>query len=173
MAVIWVALRWQRDWVITGCARKFCYVAVLLITLPPIVQDNGYSAGAAGGAAARLCLRTGVLDVPPAGLQREDSAHGVHRDRCTAKFRKLHCQFQAAALDEHRQCNFTMSFTSAVVRCAAIVCATAGMQSAALGFMLAQAHFADALVAVPSAVSVVFMVSLCAGTPQRQLVDIL
>jgi predicted Na+-dependent transporter len=32
------------------------------------------------------------------------------------------------------------------------------MQSAALGFMLAQAHFADALVAVPSAVSVVFMV---------------
>lgn len=31
------------------------------------------------------------------------------------------------------------------------------MQSAALGFMLAQAHFADALVAVPSAVSVVFM----------------
>jgi BASS family bile acid:Na+ symporter len=32
-----------------------------------------------------------------------------------------------------------------------------GMQSAALGFMLAQAHFADALVAVPSAVSVVFM----------------
>lgn len=37
----------------------------------------------------------------------------------------------------------------------------AGMQSAALGFMLAQAHFADALVAVPSAVSVVFMVSPC------------
>ena len=35
---------------------------------------------------------------------------------------------------------------------------SAGMQSAALGFMLAQAHFADALVAVPSAVSVVFMV---------------
>eukprot|EP00208_Stichococcus_sp_RCC1054_P003742 CAMPEP_0206139832 /NCGR_PEP_ID=MMETSP1473-20131121/7478_1 /ASSEMBLY_ACC=CAM_ASM_001109 /TAXON_ID=1461547 /ORGANISM="Stichococcus sp, Strain RCC1054" /LENGTH=407 /DNA_ID=CAMNT_0053533751 /DNA_START=26 /DNA_END=1249 /DNA_ORIENTATION=+ len=32
-----------------------------------------------------------------------------------------------------------------------------GMQSAALGFMLAQAHFADAMVAVPSAVSVVFM----------------
>lgn len=32
-----------------------------------------------------------------------------------------------------------------------------GMQSAALGFMLAQAHFSDALVAVPSAVSVVFM----------------
>ena len=32
------------------------------------------------------------------------------------------------------------------------------MQSAALGFMLAQAHFADPLVAVPSAVSVVFMV---------------
>ena len=38
-------------------------------------------------------------------------------------------------------------------------CRAAGMQSAALGFMLAQAHFADALVAVPSAVSVVFMVS--------------
>lgn len=34
----------------------------------------------------------------------------------------------------------------------------AGMQSAALGFMLAQAHFADPLVAVPSAVSVVCMV---------------
>ena len=33
----------------------------------------------------------------------------------------------------------------------------AGMQSAALGFMLAQAHFGDPLVAVPSAVSVVFM----------------
>lgn len=32
-----------------------------------------------------------------------------------------------------------------------------GMQSAALGFLLAQAHFADPLVAVPSAVSVVFM----------------
>ena len=32
------------------------------------------------------------------------------------------------------------------------------MQSAALGFMLAQAHFADPMVAVPSAVSVVFMV---------------
>lgn len=36
--------------------------------------------------------------------------------------------------------------------------ADAGMQSAALGFMLAQAHFADPLVAVPSAVSVVCMV---------------
>ena len=34
----------------------------------------------------------------------------------------------------------------------------AGMQSAALGFMLAQTHFADPMVAVPSAVSVVFMV---------------
>ena len=33
----------------------------------------------------------------------------------------------------------------------------AGMQSAALGFLLAQTHFADPLVAVPSAVSVVFM----------------
>ncbi|BDA41888.1 probable sodium/metabolite cotransporter BASS1, chloroplas [Coccomyxa sp. Obi] len=32
-----------------------------------------------------------------------------------------------------------------------------GMQSAALGFLLAQTHFADPLVAVPSAVSVVFM----------------
>lgn len=32
-----------------------------------------------------------------------------------------------------------------------------GMQSAALGFLLAREHFADALVAVPSAVSVVFM----------------
>lgn len=32
-----------------------------------------------------------------------------------------------------------------------------GMQSAALGFLLAQAHFKDPLVAVPSAVSVVFM----------------
>jgi len=32
-----------------------------------------------------------------------------------------------------------------------------GMQSAALGFLLAQKHFADPLVAVPSAVSVVFM----------------
>jgi len=32
-----------------------------------------------------------------------------------------------------------------------------GMQSAALGFLLAQAHFSDPLVAVPSAVSVVFM----------------
>jgi bile acid:Na+ symporter, BASS family len=32
-----------------------------------------------------------------------------------------------------------------------------GMQSAALGFLLAQQHFADPLVAVPSAVSVVFM----------------
>ena len=33
----------------------------------------------------------------------------------------------------------------------------AGMQSAALGFLLAQTHFSDPLVAVPSAVSVVFM----------------
>ena len=33
----------------------------------------------------------------------------------------------------------------------------AGMQSAALGFALARKHFADPLVAVPSAVSVVFM----------------
>ena len=33
----------------------------------------------------------------------------------------------------------------------------AGMQSAALGFLLAREHFADPLVAVPSAVSVVFM----------------
>ena len=33
----------------------------------------------------------------------------------------------------------------------------AGMQSAALGFLLAQTHFTDPLVAVPSAVSVVFM----------------
>lgn len=32
-----------------------------------------------------------------------------------------------------------------------------GMQSAALGFMLAQQHFTDALVCVPSAVSVVCM----------------
>ncbi|CAL5219136.1 g912 [Coccomyxa viridis] len=32
-----------------------------------------------------------------------------------------------------------------------------GMQSAALGFLLAQTHFSDPLVAVPSAVSVVFM----------------
>lgn len=32
-----------------------------------------------------------------------------------------------------------------------------GMQSAALGFLLAQQHFADPLVCVPSAVSVVFM----------------
>jgi bile acid:Na+ symporter, BASS family len=32
-----------------------------------------------------------------------------------------------------------------------------GMQSAALGFLLAQQNFADPLVAVPSAVSVVFM----------------
>lgn len=32
-----------------------------------------------------------------------------------------------------------------------------GMQSAALGFLLAQKHFADPLVAIPSAVSVVFM----------------
>ena len=32
-----------------------------------------------------------------------------------------------------------------------------GMQSAALGFLLAQAHFSDPLVCVPSAVSVVFM----------------
>ena len=31
------------------------------------------------------------------------------------------------------------------------------MQSAALGFLLAQKHFTDPLVAVPSAVSVVFM----------------
>ena len=31
------------------------------------------------------------------------------------------------------------------------------MQSAALGFLLAREHFADPLVAVPSAVSVVFM----------------
>lgn len=46
-----------------------------------------------------------------------------------------------------------------------IICCAAGMQSAALGFMLAQAHFADALVAVPSAVSVVFMVSSCTITP--------
>ncbi len=35
--------------------------------------------------------------------------------------------------------------------------ARAGMQSAALGFLLAQTHFADPLVCVPSAVSVVFM----------------
>ena len=33
----------------------------------------------------------------------------------------------------------------------------AGMQSAALGFLLAQKHFVDPMVAVPSAVSVVFM----------------
>lgn len=31
------------------------------------------------------------------------------------------------------------------------------MQSAALGFLLAQKHFADPMVAIPSAVSVVFM----------------
>jgi BASS family bile acid:Na+ symporter len=31
------------------------------------------------------------------------------------------------------------------------------MQSAALGFLLAQKHFPDPMVAVPSAVSVVFM----------------
>jgi BASS family bile acid:Na+ symporter len=31
------------------------------------------------------------------------------------------------------------------------------MQSAALGFLLAQTHFSDPLVCVPSAVSVVFM----------------
>ena len=33
----------------------------------------------------------------------------------------------------------------------------AGMQSAALGFALAQKHFPDVMVSVPSAVSVVFM----------------
>ena len=37
------------------------------------------------------------------------------------------------------------------------MCLLAGMQSAALGFALARKHFADPLVAVPSAVSVVFM----------------
>ena len=42
------------------------------------------------------------------------------------------------------------------------------MQSAALGFMLAQAHFADPLVAVPSAVSVVCMVR----RPRRPLYPI-
>lgn len=38
-----------------------------------------------------------------------------------------------------------------------MMCLHAGMQSAALGFALARKHFADPLVAVPSAVSVVFM----------------
>ena len=38
-----------------------------------------------------------------------------------------------------------------------VMCLLAGMQSAALGFALARKHFADPLVAVPSAVSVVFM----------------
>ena len=33
----------------------------------------------------------------------------------------------------------------------------AGMQSAALGFALAQKHFSDVMVCVPAAVSVVFM----------------
>lgn len=50
-----------------------------------------------------------------------------------------------------------LSYTAArMSRRSGFVCG-AGMQSAALGFMLAQAHFADAMVAVPSAVSVVFM----------------
>ena len=39
----------------------------------------------------------------------------------------------------------------------AVLTLLAGMQSAALGFLLAQTHFADPLVCVPSAVSVVFM----------------
>lgn len=38
-----------------------------------------------------------------------------------------------------------------------LIASCAGMQSAALGFLLAQTHFSDPLVAVPSAVSVVFM----------------
>ena len=42
-------------------------------------------------------------------------------------------------------------------RTARTVSIETGMQSAALGFLLAQSHFADPLVAVPSAVSVVFM----------------
>ncbi len=45
------------------------------------------------------------------------------------------------------------------------------MQSAALGFMLAQAHFADPLVAVPSAVSVVFMVRRWTALPCPALVN--
>jgi BASS family bile acid:Na+ symporter len=36
-------------------------------------------------------------------------------------------------------------------------CVPAGMQSAALGFALAQKHFPDVMVSVPAAVSVVFM----------------
>ena len=54
----------------------------------------------------------------------------------------------------------TVPLTAANERCKGVraPCAgRAGMQSAALGFLLAQTHFADPLVAVPSAVSVVFM----------------
>lgn len=47
-----------------------------------------------------------------------------------------------------------LKFTEKVARTVSI---ETGMQSAALGFLLAQQHFADPLVAVPSAVSVVFM----------------
>ena len=45
------------------------------------------------------------------------------------------------------------------VSCKAL-CLPAGMQSAALGFLLAQKHFPDPMVAIPSAVSVVFMALL-------------
>lgn len=48
----------------------------------------------------------------------------------------------------------TLKFTEKVARTVSI---ETGMQSAALGFLLAQQHFSDPLVAVPSAVSVVFM----------------
>lgn len=48
----------------------------------------------------------------------------------------------------------TLNFTEKVARTVSI---ETGMQSAALGFLLAQQNFSDPLVAVPSAVSVVFM----------------
>lgn len=50
-------------------------------------------------------------------------------------------------------CKF-LNFTEKVARTVSI---ETGMQSAALGFLLAQQHFSDPMVAVPSAVSVVFM----------------
>lgn len=43
-------------------------------------------------------------------------------------------------------------------RVARTVSIETGMQSAAMGFALATKHFADVLVAVPSAVSIIFMI---------------
>ncbi|CAL9780504.1 unnamed protein product [Musa acuminata subsp. burmannicoides] len=60
----------------------------------------------------------------------------------------------AAAFALGYWCSRLSSFGESTSRTISIEC---GMQSSALGFLLAQKHFTNPLVAVPSAVSVVFM----------------